>query len=164
MKNKIAVFTLVFLCLLTPVFARATALPAAAQKVLDTKFKGWSLAVINKEIIDYYKNRPHGDSLNSVKGDWNGDRQMDYAVLLQNSQNAEKKVIVLMKSANGYDSYVLDYADCILVVKKGGKGFDHEANKSFRNKNDAINAQIWEKSATTYVWETKRFRGIITSD
>ncbi len=164
MKNKVAFLALVFVCLLTPDFARATALPPAAQKVLDIKFKGWRLAEINKDILAFYKNKPHGDSLNSVKGDWNGDGEMDYAVLLQDSQKAEKKVVVLMKSASGYDSYVLEYADCIVSEKKGGKGFDHDTNKSFRYKNDAINAQIWEKSGTTYVWENKRFRGIITSD
>lgn len=165
MKNKISVFTLVVLCLLTPVFARSMVLPAAAQKVLDTKYRDWRMAEINKEIIDFYKDKQPEESLNSIKGDWNGDGKMDYAVQLQDRKNSEKKIIVvLIKSASGFDSYTLAAADCIVSVKKGSTGFDHDTNKSFRYKNDAITSLIWEKSATTYIWENRRFRGILTSD
>ena len=159
------IFILVFLCLLTPIFAQPPVLPAAAQKVLDTKYKGWQLAEINKEIVEYYSSERAFENPNSIKGDWNGDGRLDYAVQLQNRQNAEKKIIVaLVKSGNSFDSYILEAADCIMSEKKGNKAYDFETKKSFRYKNDAIFSYFWEKAGTSYVWRNGRFRGIVTSD
>ena len=165
MKISIPASALVILCSFSQVFAQSDFLPEYAQKIIDAKFRSWRLADIDKEIVDYYKRERAHEHPNSVKGDWNGDGKVDYAVQLQNRQNGEKKIIVvLVKSGNSFDRYILEAADCIMSEKKGNKAYDFETKKSFRYKNDAIFSCYWEKAGTSYVWRNGRFLGIVTSD
>ncbi|MEO6051368.1 MAG: hypothetical protein ABIP78_08560 [Pyrinomonadaceae bacterium] len=165
MKITISAFALVFLCSFTPIFAQTAVISVDAQRILDTKFRSWRLAEVKKEIVDFYKREFPYEQPNSIKGDWNGDGKIDYAVQLQNRQSSESQIIVvLMKSRSGFDTYFLEAADCIGSEKKGSKGYNFDAQQSFRYKHDAIFSAIWEKAGTTYIWEKGRFRGILTSD
>lgn len=146
--------------------AQSIKLPNDCQKILKSRFRSWKLAEIQVEIIDYFKRERAYEQPNLIKGDWNGDGKNDYAVLLQNKNNSQEKIIVaLMKTRTSYKNYTLNANDdCIMSVKKESKGYDFEKKKSFRYKNDAIFTYFWEKAGSSYIWEKGKFRAISTSD
>lgn len=165
MKNRTPILALILLAVCSPIFARSVVLPAGAKKVLDTKFKSWRLADVNEDISKFYKERRSHEQPNLIKGDWNSDGKQDFAVQLQNREDGEKKIIVaLMRTPSGFETHVLDAADCIMSEKKGKKAYNFETKRSFRFKHDAIFSYIWEKAGGSYVWTGNRFRYILTSD
>jgi len=145
--------------------AQSIKLPSECQKILKTKFRSWKMANVPDEIKDYYKRERAFELANLIKGDWNGDGKTDYAILLDNKANVERRIIlVLMKAKRSYKSYFLDGSDCIMSAKKGQKDYSFDTGKNFRYKNDAIFNYIWEKAGVTYVWEKGKFGIITTSD
>lgn len=145
--------------------AQSVKLPNECKKILDKRFQSWKMAEIEPSIIEYFQRERSFEQPNLIKGDWNGDGKTDYAVLLENKNKAEDKIIVvLMRSKGNYKNYILDAADCLMSVKKGKKDFDLVAKKSFRYKNDAIFSYFWEKAGSSYVFEKGKFRAIGTSD
>lgn len=159
-------FLLCFVCFAASnVQAQIINLPEECQKILERQFRSWKFAEINSDIVEYFKQKRSFEQPNLINGDWNGDGKTDFAALLENKNNAEKRImVVLMKGKNGYKSFVLDAYDCLMSVKKGSKDYDFEARKSFRYKTDAIFSYYWEKAGTSYVWENGKFRAIATSD
>src|SRR5688500_7653635 len=112
--------------------------PQECERLLQTKFRSWKLATVAPEIIKYFeRERPH-ESPDLIKGDWNGDKKIDYAVMLEARSNAEtRKTLVLMRAGTTYKTYVLPAWDCLGVMKRGERAYDHETKENFRYKNDA---------------------------
>jgi hypothetical protein len=170
-KNKlILTLALSYICLVAT-NAMSLDLPVECKQILDKKYSGWKMATISKDVSDYFLKEKMADSPNLVKGDWNGDGNADYAVLINyGTEKIEGKsmpmswTIAFIKNATGYTSYKLEGGDYIQTVKKGKKGFDHDTKKPLTYKTDAILSAIWEKSGTSYVWEKGKFKSIITSD
>lgn len=163
MKFVFATLILAFMSL--PSEAQTPELDKAARSILAHKFSSWGPAEIRQEIVEYYKVSRSWERPDRIAGDWNGDGRQDLAVLLQHRQDASKRILlVLLRSARGYNTYILEPDDCLMSIKKGEAGYDFETGRKFRYRNDAIFSYIFEKAGTSYIWEKNRFRGIVTSD
>jgi hypothetical protein len=141
-------------------------LPKAGKNTLESRFRSWKLAEIKTDgIVEYYKRERNFERPNLIKGDFDGDGRTDFAALLEHKRNAENMItVVLMRRRNGYKTYILEGSDCLMSVKKGEKGYDHEAQRSFRYKRDAVFICYWEKGGSSYLFERGKFRAIVTSD
>lgn len=126
------------------------------------------MAKVNKDVSDWLKKSKHPFAPNLIKGDFNGDAKIDFAVLIRQVVDSQptNSTIVFINSAKGYKMFNLEGGDGDYLVfeKKGKKAFDHEKNKSFIYETDAVTVGIWEKAATSYIWKDGKFIGIVTSD
>jgi hypothetical protein len=141
-------------------------LPKDGKNMLESRFRSWKLAEIKTDgIVEYYKRERPFELPNLIKGDWNDDGRTDFAALLENKTDAQNMItVVLMRRRNGYKTYILEGPDCLMSVKKGEKGYDHNAQRSFRYKRDAVFTCYWEKGGSSYLFERGKFRAIVTSD
>lgn len=165
---------LIFLCAnLMIVQAQSIALPKECGRLLNKNFRGWKLARIQKEVNAYHRQKKFPFAPNLIRGDWNGDGRMDYAVLivqgkLENAAGEDiddrRLLIAFVKSRKGFKYFQFDGSDFIQLMKKGAKDYDYDAAKDFRYKTDAIFSGIWEKAGVSYIWKKGKFVEIITSD
>ena len=145
--------------------AQSIKLPQDCKRILVKRFQSWRIAKIESSIIDYFKRDRSFEQPDLIRGDWNGDGKTDYAVLLENEKDPNKKItIALIKSRSSYSAYILDGYDCIMSMKKGDKDYNFETRKTFRYKRDAIFTYHWEKGGDSFVFEKGKFRAILTSD
>lgn len=169
MMKKYILFGLVTLIFpLMSINAQKITLPAACAKILDKEFKGWKMAEVNKAAADWIKRSKKPFAPNLIKGDFDGNGKTDYAVMIQRENNAQPAIstVVFLHSAKGYKMFDLEGGDgdYIVLEKKGTRAFDHDKNKGFAHKYDAVSVGIWEKAATSYIWKNGKFNGVITSD
>lgn len=131
------------------------------------------MAKIQKEVGAFHRQKKFPFAPNLIRGDWNGDGRMDYAVLieqgkLKNTANEiiedRRLLIAFVKNRKGFRYSQFDGGDFIQLMKKGAKDYDYNTGKDFRYKTDAIFSGIWEKSGVSYVWEKGKFVEIVTSD
>ncbi len=82
--------TLLLLLLLyvgfTSIQAQSIRLPNECKKNLNKNFKGWKLSQVPKDVSKYHKEKKFPFEPNLIKGDWNGDGRIDYAVLIEQSK------------------------------------------------------------------------------
>jgi len=164
---------LLFLCVgCSIVQAQSIKLPNGCEKILNVNFKGWKLAQVPNDVSEYHKEKKFPFEPNLIKGDWNGDGQVDYAVLiekgtLKNLEGADigerKFTVAFIRINNGYKHFSFDGGDYIQLMKKGTKDYDYETDKNFRYKTDAIFGGLGQ-SGVSYVWKKGKFIEIITSD
>lgn len=140
-------------------------IPSDIDALLQSRFKSWRPANIPNYIVSYFKERRSHEHPNFVRGDWNGDKEGDFAVLLERRSDPNTRMIlVLMRSRTGFGTYFLPGDDCLMSLEKGSKDYDFETEKKFTYQNDAIFSYIWERAGSSFVWEKGRFRRILTSD
>ncbi len=153
--------------------AQSINLPNECQKILNKNFRGWKLAKIQKEIVKYHRRNNFPYAPNLVKGDWNGDGKIDYAVLIEQGklENSRGEVIgehrftvVFVRTQKSFKSFLFNGGDYIELMKKDSKDYNYETDKNFRYKTDAIFDGIWEKAGVSYVWKKGKFVEIVTSD
>ena len=162
---KRAFILLLILVCVRAVTAQEPEIPKFLRNTLNSEFGSWKMAEIEQSISTYFKEKPGNQSPNFIKGDWNGDGMVDYALLVQRKSDSQKKmVLVFVKDRRGFKRFFLEGFDCLMLVKKGNTDYDFEAKKKFTHKNDAIMSYIWEKSGTSYIWEKNRFRAVLISD
>src|SRR5688572_22565523 len=56
--------------------------PRAIRSHLDRNYRGWSFPKIAPEWKEYFANRKDGTVPHLVKGDFDGNRKIDYALLI----------------------------------------------------------------------------------
>jgi hypothetical protein len=178
MKNILSIF-LVLLTLLSAgvSFAQKTPkveLASKAREILDKKYPGWKFPKVDESIREYFKKSDV--ELNLVQGDFDGNRQTDYALQIEHGVefdsggHARPKIhlIALLQKAGKYKFYILDAEpgrhDFIALWKKGEQGYSFETHKKFTFVNDAVEAIYYEKAAVSYIFEKGRFRLIVTRD
>ncbi len=169
--------TLLLLLLLyvgfTSIQAQSIRLPNECKKNLNKNFKGWKLSQVPKDVSKYHKEKKFPFEPNLIKGDWNGDGRIDYAVLIEQSKlkNSLGEIIgeriftvAFVRTQNGFKNFTLEGGDYIQVFKKGEKDYNYESGKDFIYKNDSIFVGAGECCGSSYVWKKNRFVGIVTSD
>ena len=62
--------------------AQSHQLPAAAVQKLNRRFPGWKFAEPSAEVQQFFKEQLKGDSPVAISGDFDGNRKLDYAVLI----------------------------------------------------------------------------------
>ena len=161
MKKTISILAILFVSFFT-IQAQQISLPKECVSILNKQFKGWKIAKISADIVDWHKKSKQPFEPNLIKGDWNGDKQMDYAVLIQKGK--VRQTIAFIKKSGQFVPYKLDGEDYIGLMKRGEKDYDYETEKDFVYKNDAIFVGIFEKSGVSYIWRKGKFIALITSD
>jgi hypothetical protein len=160
---KKLLFLLFFVCAgFTFIEAKPIRLPNECKKILDKNFRGWKFGKIPKEVTDYHKKEKHPFEPYLIKGDWNGDGKIDYAVLIESQK--KNKTIAFIRLRTKYKHYNLEGGDYIQVFKKGEKDYSYDSDKNFIYKNDSIFVGIGECCGSSYIWRKGKFFGIVTSD
>jgi hypothetical protein len=152
------------------------ALPPQAQALLYAKFSDWRFVSVPEQVRQGLQ-QEYGADVNPalISGDFDGDGRADYAAFVEQgaasraggaSGSAPVCLAVFLQQQAGFKLYVLDdvNADYIQLIHKGDGGYDFETQKKFVYQHDAIDAVIFEKAATSYVYEQGRFRAIISGD
>lgn len=140
-------------------------LPNDVASEIENRFSSWKLASIDESIVSYYAERRNHEKPNFIRGDWNGDGRVDYALILERRLRPENKLlVVLMRKGAAFRHIFLPANDCIMALKKGTKDEDIEARRTFTYRNDAIFSYYWEKGGSSYIWNGGRFRSVLTSD
>ena len=150
-------------------------LPASMKSALDRRFPGWSYLPVEEEVRTFLKEyvseyaRP-----DIIKGDFDGNGLLDYAVLIEERTTLPKKanvemptarLVVFLTKAAGFQIKVLDPEGSYLgLMRRGDWDYSYDTSEYFSYQNDAIFAGIFEKGGTSYVYEKGRFKSIITSD
>lgn len=141
-------------------------LPAAARKVLESRYSKCTLAPSAPQIDDWFRvyRIPYRPVL--TFGDFDDDGSRDYAVQIvcPGPKGPEQTVVALMARGKGFDLHLLttDPADpftFLYVYRKGEKDFDFETMKPFRYETDSLGVLYFAKTAVTYRWLGKAFEG-----
>jgi hypothetical protein len=151
-------------------------LPPQARDALYLKFPDWRYADVPDEIREVLK-RDYGPTSRPdlISGDFDGNGQADYAALIYHGTIRVEKgelvypslcLVVFLAQDYGYQLHAIEDpgGEYIQLIRKGDGGYDYETQKEFIYQHDAIDAIIFEKAATSYVYENGRFRAIITGD
>lgn len=151
-------------------------LPTTIRLKLDEKFPGWRFAPISDEIRQATKEYLSPDSqLDLIKGDFDGNGESDYALLIEHGDRFDGDgnfagrnvfIVAFLKKGDEYKFYPVDSeaGDYLMLRKKGEGSYDFDTQRQFTFANDAIDSVIFEKAATSYVYENGKFRAIITGD
>ena len=81
--------------------------PDAVRKDLDTLCAGWQLASVMPEVAGEIKSRTPTWPPNLLPGDFNGDNEIDVAVL-QECRGAVQLVVFLSREGGGFSKEVLE--------------------------------------------------------
>ena len=169
-------------CLIT-VLASAAApqlapleLPPQARDALYLKFPDWRYADVSDEVREALtKDGPPHSRPDLISGDFDGNGQSDYAALVYHGTirveegelvYPQRYLVVFVAQDHEYQLHVIEDpgGEYIQLIRKGDGGYDYETQKEFTYQHDAIDAIIFEKAATSYIYENGHFRAIITGD
>jgi hypothetical protein len=160
----------------TPSQTQRLELPSEARDMLYLKFPEWRYAEISDEVQQAFKQAGNAQIRHDlISGDFDGDGHADYAALILhgmtrvqegNVVGPEPVLVIFMAQDHGYRLYVIEDpgGEYLELAHKGDRRYDFEAQKEFTLEHDAIEAIVFEKAATSYVFEQGRFRAIITGD
>lgn len=174
MKKKILTILLILFVCFAPTLGQQLSLPKDCVKVLNKKYKGWKMATVANDVVDWFQKSKQLFKPNLIKGDWNGDKKTDYAVLIEvgkvqlNGGSYEPKVLLIafVNTSKSYTFHLLNDGnyEYIAFLKKGGRDYNWETEKNFFYKNDAIFTGYFEKAGSSYIWRKGKFISIVTSD
>ncbi len=94
------------LVLVLIVFQAQIAPPAAVVKDLDSSCAGWQLAPVIPEIAEEIKTRTPSWPPNLLPGDFNGDGQVDVAVLVECKGSSQ--LVAFMSAGEGFSKEILE--------------------------------------------------------
>ena len=148
--------------------AQRIALPYECAKILDRRYKGWQFAEIGDDIMQWFQSSRQPYRPNLIKGDWNGDRRIDYAALIENAKTGTPGsghvLAVFLRNTRGYTLYKLEGSDYIAFINKGSRDYNYETDQTFIYRNDAIFTGFFEKAGISYTWQKGKFVALVTSD
>ncbi|MEP6742927.1 MAG: hypothetical protein ABJB61_10555 [bacterium] len=151
-------------------------LPPEARGMLYLKFPDWRYAEISDEVRQALKQyNPPNLQPDLISGDFDGDCRPDYAALIVHGVtrvehdeivSPDFTLVIFMAHGHSYQLYTIDNpgGEYIALIQQGDKGYNYELQEEFNFEHDAIDAVIFEKAATSYVYESGHFRAIITGD
>jgi hypothetical protein len=102
-----------------------------------------------------------------VEGDFNGDGEDDFATFLMNKKG-KITLYAFHKTTSGYKKYELQkeasdgFLGAGLEVEE--PGFIYGGNKEVGLEYNGINYNIYEKTGTTFYFDARKYRRILTSD
>ena len=150
-------------------------LPFPVKVMLDKHFPGWKFPEISDEDCQAVKQWDGPDAYPElIQGDFDGDGQIDYAVLLEqrsiiddrDTGNSPETCIVAF--LNRHDRYKMrvvtrEGGGCLQLMRKGEPDYDYEAQREFIYLHDTIMSGFG-MGGTSYLYEKGKFRPITTSD
>ncbi len=102
-----------------------------------------------------------------VEGDFNGDGEDDFATFLTDKKG-KIKLYAFHKTSSGYKKYDLkigatsEFLGAGLDVEE--PGFVYGGNKEVGLEYNGINYNIYEKTGTTFYYDSGRYRKVLTND
>lgn len=102
-----------------------------------------------------------------VEGDFNGDGEDDFATFLMDKKG-RIKLYAFHKTSSGYKKYELQkegnsgFLGAGLDVEE--PGFVYGGNKEVGLEYNGINYNIYEKTGTTFYYDSGRYRKVLTND
>jgi hypothetical protein len=151
-------------------------LPSEARDMLNVKFPDWKYADVSEEVSQCLKKDAGPNARpDLISGDFDGDGRADFAAMIVHGVRRvedgcvvgpDPAIVVFLAEEHGFRLNVIDDpgGEYLMLIRKGEKRYDYELQKEFTFEHDAIDAIIFEKGATSYVYEQGRFRAIITGD
>lgn len=154
-------------------------LSTSIRATLDTKFSGWRLAEPSAAVRDFVAQRSPGSHPSLLVGDFDGNGQADYALLIEHTNfdgrgkafTHVKQPLVFLGGTRGFTLIALDEpspADpCVYLTlrRKGTEGFDFGANRKFSYPSDSIGYSYFDKAASgTYIYTNGAFRYVTEAD
>ncbi len=149
-------------------------LPKSVRKMLNQRYPGWKFVDVSDEVQQFLKQEMNGASPVVVKGDFDGNHRLDYAVLIRHGDLVyQGKVIgprhllfVFLRRAAGYKVHVIREPNghYISLAKKGSRDYNYSAQKEITYVNDSIMTVIPEKGGSSYVYWKGRFYSFVSSD
>jgi hypothetical protein len=109
-----------------------------------------------------------------TQGDFNDDGLQDYAVLIQQSAEANDKgvpkplivhIVAFFRKPGGYKMQLVtsEGGSDLMLMRKGESDYDYEGQRDFNYPRDSIFSGMG-MGGTSYIWENGRFRALTTSD
>lgn len=159
-------------------FGQGMEIPSDIRESLNVSYPGWRFSIVDAEVSDFISQRFPGAKPNLISGDFDGDGEADFAMLIEHTNFDEPgtaithimETLAFIKRGNGYTKYVLEEASganpivYLTLAKKGSRGREFESGKKFRYPNDSIGISFFEKAGGTYIFENGKFRYVNESD
>jgi len=151
------------------------ALPLPIKVLLNRQYPEWEFPEVSDE--DCYSVRNCGGPeayAQMIKGDFNDDGRLDYAVLIQQNAQANDKgvarplivhIVAFFRKPKGYEMRPVtsEGGSCLILMHKGTGDYDYEAQREFTYPRDTIMSGFG-MGGMSYLYENGKFRAIITSD
>ena len=137
-------------------------LPVEIRRTLDTKYPGWTLSPVAKQIEHWFEEARYAYRPNLVTGDFNADGKRDYVVSI-NTPDKQSAAIAFIAQGGGYEmqllsTYPTDPFTFLLLYQKGEKDFDFKKMKPFRHPTDAVGLMFFTKTPFTFLYRNGKFR------
>ncbi len=153
-------------------------LPEAINSTLNRKFPGWRFSEVSGVVGQFFAERFPRARPNLIGGDFDGDGQTDYAVLIEHANfNKSGKsfthvveLLAFLRRGARYKLHILEGSApanpelYLTLARKGEEGRDFRTGRVFRYPNDSISVSYFEKAGGTYIYRGGRFRYVIESD
>lgn len=127
------------------------AAPDAVRKTLDTMCAGWQLASVLPEISEEIKTRTPSWPPNLLPGDFNGDGDVDVAVLVD--CKGQVRLAAFLSSGGGFSTAILERAQ-----PHDPRQFLHLIRKEFGH--DAIGVEYEAIGGHAWVFSDGKWRSV----
>ena len=141
--------------IIAPLFLAAQTVispPEAVRKELDSACAGWQLAPVTPEIAAEIKTRTPSWPPNLLPGDFNGDGQIDVAVLVECHGNAQP--VAFLSNASGFSKQVLESPQ-----PYDPREFLHLIRKEYEH--DAIGVEYEAVGGHAWVFRDGRWQSVV---
>jgi hypothetical protein len=127
------------------------AVPDAVRKELDTICAGWQLASVLPEIAEEIKTRTPTWPPNLLPGDFNGDGEVDVAVLLECKGSVQ--LVAFLSSGPGFSKEFLEKPE-----PHDARQFLHLIRKEYEH--DAIGVEYEAVGGHAWVFRDRQWRSV----
>ncbi len=150
--------------------------PAELRNYLKDSLSDWYIPDPEEWDNLWFQTYMNPDALvNFIRGDFNGDKKTDYAVLLKDKHKAVA-AWAIQTDNNGFTKIKLE--DCgifnphiqaaLQIIEPGKLEYiDPESDdppKPLMLQHPAIQVEYFETSATTYYWDKNKYKAVVTGD
>jgi hypothetical protein len=153
-------------------------LPGQIRSTLNKRFPGWRFSEVSDDVQRFFKDRWPDARPNLISGDFDGNGQTDYAMLIEHTNFVKTgksfthvvEQLAFLKKGTSYKLYILDKntsATLELYITLAGKGEEcreFSTQRKFTYPNDSISLSYFEKAGGTYIYRGGRFKYVIESD
>ena len=138
---------------------------SACERAVSRLWPQWRLAVVSNEVREWARAR--GVTPTRVRGDFDGDRAEDVALLVQVTDDPRSARIAACLSSRGGEPVVVEQPYCrdgITRAEKGQRYYDFELDREGVYPHDGVHAYCFERAGATYIYLNGKFERIVDSD
>ena len=145
-------------------------LPKSARQLLSRRLPGWRFVDVSPEVRKFFKEEMKGKSPALITGDFDGDKRLDYAAIVERGHVAPSErrfyLAIFLRRGAGYKMHFIKRpnGEYIYLAKKGSSDYNYETNKEITYANDSICTGIFEKGGSSFVYYKGKFVSFISSD